>query len=62
MPHNAAFHRGLLCLLRQNQSSEILIQYCLEMITCDPYIYQMDHLWQVSHIKQEGRIHWYTKG
>ena len=27
MPHNAAFHLGLYCLLKQNQSSENKIQY-----------------------------------
>ena len=43
MPHNAAFHQGLHCLLRQNQSSEKEIQYILKIITCDPSIYSMDH-------------------
>ena len=28
MPHYAAFHQGLHCLLRQNQSSEKEIQCC----------------------------------
>ena len=28
---SAAFHEGLHCLLRQNQSSEKEIQYCLEI-------------------------------
>ena len=32
MPHNAAFHQGLHCLLRQNRSA-----------ACDPSIYTMDH-------------------
>ena len=27
MPHNAAFHQGLHCLLRQNRSSEKEMQY-----------------------------------
>ena len=27
MPHNAAFHQGLHCLLRQNESSEKEKQY-----------------------------------
>ena len=43
MQHNAAFHQGLHCLLRQNRSSEKEIQYFLEIITCDPSIYTMDH-------------------
>ena len=33
MLHNAAFHQGLHCLLRQNQSSEKEIQHFLEIIT-----------------------------
>ena len=39
MPPNAAFHLGLHCLLRQNQSSEKEILYLEEIITCDPSIY-----------------------
>ena len=42
MPHHAAFHQGLHCLLRQNRFSEKEIQFYLE-ITCIPvnplYIY-----------------------
>ena len=41
MPHNAAFHQGLHCLLRQIRSSEKEIY--LEIITCEPSIYTMDH-------------------
>ena len=44
MPHNAAFHQGLHCLLRQNRSSEKEIQYFWEITTIDPSIYAMDHL------------------
>ena len=43
MLHNAAFHQGLYCLLRYNQSSEKRIQYFLEIITCDPSSYTLDH-------------------
>ena len=43
MPHNAVFHQGLTFLLRQNQSSEIEVQYFLEIITSGPSIYTMDH-------------------
>ena len=43
MPHKAAFHQGLHCLLRQNQSSEKEIQYFLEIITHNLSIYTMDH-------------------
>ena len=40
----AAFHQDLPCLLRQNQSSEKEIQKALEIITCEPFVYKMDHL------------------
>ena len=43
MQHNAAFHLGLHCLPRQNQSSKKEIQYFWEIITCDSSIYTMDH-------------------
>ena len=33
MPHNAAFHQGLHCLLKQKLSSEKEKQYHLEIIT-----------------------------
>ena len=39
MPHNAAFNQGLKCLPRQNKFSEKEIQFHLEIITCDPSIY-----------------------
>ena len=43
MQHDVAFHLGLHCLLRPNQSSEKEIQYFLEIITRDPSIYTMNH-------------------
>ena len=43
MPHNAAFHLGLHCLLRQKQTSEKDIKFYLEIITCDPLIFTMNH-------------------
>ena len=43
MPHNAAFHLGLHCLLRQNQSSKNEIHFFFEIINCNPSIYTMDH-------------------
>ena len=36
MLHNAAFHQGIHCLLKQKPSSEKKIQSYLESITCDP--------------------------
>ena len=59
---NAAFHQGLHCLLKQNQSSEKEIQYFyfLENITCDPSIYIMDHPdLTVSNLM--GKVQWSTK-
>ena len=43
MPYNASFYHGLHCLLRQNRSSENEIQNFWEIMTCDPFIYTMDH-------------------
>ena len=42
MPRNAAFHQDLHCLLRHKLSSEKEILFCLEIITCDPWMYTMD--------------------
>ena len=36
MPHMAAFHQVLHCLLRLKQSSETEIYHNLENSTCDP--------------------------
>ena len=43
MPHNAAFHQGLHCLLSQNQSSEKENKAFFEIITCASLIYTLDH-------------------
>ena len=43
MQLNAAFIQGLHCLLGQNRCSEKEIWYILEIITCDPSAYTMDH-------------------
>ena len=40
LPHHAAVHHGLHCLLRQKQSSK---KKKLEMLTCDPSISTMYH-------------------
>ena len=58
MPHNMAFHQGLYCLQRQNQSSETEIQKFLEIITYDLSIYTIDHpdsilyvdLWKIPFV------------
>ena len=46
MPHNAAFHQGLHCLLRPKQSSEI--QFLKDIIICDPSIYTSLFVWSDS--------------
>ena len=57
MPHNTAFYQVLNCLLRQKQSSEKEIQYHLEVITCYPSIYAMEHTNSiVSKQKKESRV------
>ena len=43
MPHDAAFHQGRHCLLRLTHSSEKEIQIKLEIITCDPPVYAINH-------------------
>ena len=67
MLHNETFHQGPHCLLRQNLSSEKVMQFDLEIITCDPSIYTRIHLYrgvsgQLYCIWQEGRIHYYITG
>ena len=51
MPHNAAFHQGLHCLLRQKKRSVKQMQFYLEIITCGPSNYTMGH---VSNQKEES--------
>ena len=43
MPHNAAFHQGLHCLLRQNHLLGTEIHLNWKMTTCHPIKYIMDH-------------------
>ena len=43
MPLNVAFHQGLHCLPKQNQSLKNEIQYFFEIITSDPSIYTMNY-------------------
>ena len=44
MPHNAAFHQGLHCLLRLKYIlSDNEIQFKFEIITSDPLTYRMNH-------------------
>ena len=40
---DAACHQGPYCLLCQNRSSEKEIQYVLDIMTCDPSIYTLNH-------------------
>ena len=41
IPHKAAFHQGLHCLLRYKQSSVIEIHTFIEISTCNPFKYKM---------------------
>ena len=43
MPHDAAFYLGLHCLLRLKHFSEKEIEIYLEIITCGPSLYTMNH-------------------
>ena len=61
MPHYAAFHLGLHCLLRLKRSSGKEIQSFFEIITCDPSIYTMNHPKFIASYQVE-KIHLYTKG
>ena len=45
MPHDAAFHQGLLCLLRENQSSGTEVHFDMKILTCDPLICTINHPW-----------------
>ena len=50
MPHNVTFHQGLHCLLRQK------LQFCLEIKTCGPLNYTMDHSKFIASIQKEEFI------
>ena len=55
MPHNTAFHQGLHNLLWQKLSSEKKYIFYLEIITCDPSLYTMDHpKFNLSNQKEES--------
>ena len=55
MWHNGAFHPGLKCLVRQNDLQRKKYIFYLEIITCDPSIYTMDHSkFIVSNQKDES--------
>ena len=56
MLHNATFHQGLNCLIRQTRSSEKEIQFYLEIITCDPLIHTINHFKCVVSSQKERSI------
>ena len=56
MTHNKTFHQGQHCLLRQKRSSEKIIQFYLEIVTCDPSNHAMDHSKSIASIKKEKSI------
>ena len=55
MPHHAAIHLDLHCLLRQNKSSEKETNYFLEIITCDPQ-YVINGQYCLNSIKLNGKV------
>ena len=56
MPHNTAFDQGLRCLLRHERSSEKELQFYLDIVTCDPSNYAMDHSKFDETIQKEESI------
>ena len=56
MPHNVALHQGLHCLLRQKLLSEKKIQFLLEIVSCDPLNFTMDHSKFIASIQKEEFI------
>ena len=43
MLHNASFHQGLHCLLRQSDLQIKKYNFQFEIVTCDPSKHTMDH-------------------
>ena len=56
IPHNTAFDQGLRCLLRQERSFEKELQFYLEIVTCGPSYYAMDHSKYDETIQREESI------
>ena len=56
MPHNAAFHQGLHCLLRFKEHSETEIHHNFENSTCDP-LKLHNGQYHTYYINIYGKIH-----
>ena len=56
MTHNVAMHQGLRCLLRQNDLQRNKLQFYLEIFTCDPLNFTMDHSKLIASIQKEKII------
>ena len=54
--HNVAFHQGLHCLLRKNNLQRKELQFYLEIITCDPLNYTIDHSKLIASTQKEELI------
>ena len=54
MLHNAAFHQGLHCLLKTKMIFRE--QFYLEIFTCDPLNYTIEHSKFIAHIQKEEFI------
>ena len=56
MPHNVAFHWGLHCLLLWHNLKGKKYSFYLEIITCDPSVYTMDHPKFIASNQKEESI------
>ena len=56
MLHNAAFHQGLNCLYDKNNLQKKKYIVLLEIITCNPSVYTMDHSKFIAPSQKEGPI------
>ena len=56
MPYNVTFHQGLHYLLRQNDLQRKKCNFILEIKTCDPLNYTMDHPKFIASIQKEEFI------
>ena len=64
IPLDTAFHQGLSALFEYQFSDEEILNYFLEIITCDPSLYTMDHsdfivcsLWKIPLVLKGLKYH-----
>ena len=56
MLHKVAFHQGSTLFSKSKKYSEKKLQFYLEIITCDPLNYTIDHSKLIASIKKEEFI------